>query len=211
MAHRIESTVTALAFLFIGMSGASAQSLALAAKPAGKPAHATATAGASLRTADGQPDLQGFWTNHHGYSFRTAPKSSPIRRSSLPRKRPTTPSASWRCLKQPVLEPTPTYITIWPNLAWRRSQSKIAANVAHVPHFRSARRPDSRHDARGSQEKRRSRRVGIKAMSSTAPRIVPGGAVLPVAERRAAHAAGGLQQQPRDRSGPRVCGRDAGK
>ena len=64
MAHRIESTVTALAFLFIGVSGASAQGLALAAKPAGKPAPATATAGASLRTPDGQPDLQGFWTNH---------------------------------------------------------------------------------------------------------------------------------------------------
>jgi hypothetical protein len=128
MAHRIESTVTALAFLFIGVSGASAQGLALAAKPAGKPAPATATAGASLRTPDGQPDLGGFWTNH-----TVTPLERP---KELAEKAFFTPEEAADYAKRQLAVPEATgpgtYADVHYNMAQfglEKSQSKVAANV----------------------------------------------------------------------------------
>lgn len=55
MAHRLCITLSALGFLCAGASVASAQGVALAAK--------SETAPPALRTPDGHPDLQGYWTN----------------------------------------------------------------------------------------------------------------------------------------------------
>ena len=59
MSHHIQTTLSVFAFLCVGASGAAAQGLSVTAKPAPTPA----TAGPALRTADGQPDLGGYWTN----------------------------------------------------------------------------------------------------------------------------------------------------
>lgn len=64
MARGFQFTVGVIGLLCGGAAGAAAQSIALAAKPAASTAPATATTGSSLRTADGHPDLQGYWTNN---------------------------------------------------------------------------------------------------------------------------------------------------
>lgn len=64
MVGRFQLAVGVIVFLCGGAAGAVAQGVALAAKPAAKTAPATATTKPSLRTADGQPDLQGVWTNN---------------------------------------------------------------------------------------------------------------------------------------------------
>ncbi len=64
MARRFQLTLSVIIFLCVGAAGAAAQGVALAAKPAAKPAPATATGEHSLPTADGHRDLQGYWTNN---------------------------------------------------------------------------------------------------------------------------------------------------
>ena len=63
MAHRIQ-LLSAIVFLCGGATGAAAQNVALAAKPAAKTAPPAAATEASSRTADGHPDFQGYWTNN---------------------------------------------------------------------------------------------------------------------------------------------------
>jgi hypothetical protein len=126
MAHRFQITLSVLTSLCAGASLASAQGLALTAKPG--PAAATATAGPSLRTADGQPDLQGYWTN-----TTVTPLERP---KELADKAFFTPEEAAEYAKRQLADPGPTgpgtYADVHYNMAQfglERSQSKVAANI----------------------------------------------------------------------------------
>jgi hypothetical protein len=64
MAHRFQLTLSLIVCMCSGAVGAAGQDLALAAKPAAKPAAAAVTTQTSLPIADGHPDIQGYWTNN---------------------------------------------------------------------------------------------------------------------------------------------------
>jgi len=124
MAHRLQITLSALAFLGAGATLASAQSLALAAKPA----TTSSTAAPSLRTADGQPDLEGYWTN-----TTVTPLERP---KELADKAFFTPEEAAEYAKRQLATPEPTgpgtYADVHYNMAQfglERSQSKVAANI----------------------------------------------------------------------------------
>ena len=63
MSHRLQVSLSAFALLCAGATSVAAQGLTVAAKPAAKPAPASTNAVPPLRTPDGTPDLQGYWTN----------------------------------------------------------------------------------------------------------------------------------------------------
>ena len=124
MAHRLQITLSALSFLYAGASGASAQSVALAAKTAA----GTATAGPALRTADGHPDLQGYWT--------TATVTPLERPKDLGNKAFFTPEEAAAYAKKQLAIPEPTgkgtYADVHYNLSQfglEKSQNKVAADV----------------------------------------------------------------------------------
>jgi hypothetical protein len=125
MAHRLHITLSVLGFLCVGASGATAQGLALAAKPetAGTP-----TAGPALRTADGHPDLGGYWTN-----TTVVPLERP---KDLADKAFFTPEEAAAYEKKKLADNGPTgpgtYADVHYNMAQfglEKSQSKVAANI----------------------------------------------------------------------------------
>jgi hypothetical protein len=125
MVHRMHIVMTALAVLGAGAPGLVAQGLSVNAKPA--PA-AAATAGPSLRTADGQPDLQGYWTN-----TTVTPLERP---KDLANKEFFTPEEAAEYAKRQLATPEATgpgtYADVHYNMAQfglERSQSKVAANI----------------------------------------------------------------------------------
>jgi hypothetical protein len=127
MSNRFQITLSVLAFVCVGTSGASAQGLAVTAKPA-KPAPATATAAPSLRTPDGQPDLSGYWTN-----TTVTPLERP---KDLADKAFFTPDEAAAYAKRQLAVPEPTgpgtYADVHYNMAQfglERSQTKVAANI----------------------------------------------------------------------------------
>jgi len=127
VAYRLQITLTVTAFLCAGATFADAQGLAFAAKPApGAPA--TATAAPSMRTADGQPDLQGYWTN-----TTVTPLERP---KDLGDKAFFTPEEADAYAKRQLATPEPTgpgtYADVHYNMAQfglEKSQSKVVANV----------------------------------------------------------------------------------
>jgi hypothetical protein len=128
MAHRLQITLTVLTFMCAGASLAAAQGLTVAAKPAAKPAPATTAAAPSVRTADGHPDLQGYWTN-----TTVTPLERP---KELADKAYFTPEEAAEYAKRQLADPGPTgpgtYADVHYNMAQfglERSQSKVAANV----------------------------------------------------------------------------------
>ena len=128
MAHRLRITLGALTCLCAGASLAPAQGLAVAAKAAAKPAPATATAAPLLRTADGQPDLQGYWTN-----TTVIPLERP---KELADKAFFTPEEAAEYAKRQLATPEATgpgtYADVHYNMAQfglEKSQTKVAANI----------------------------------------------------------------------------------
>jgi hypothetical protein len=128
MAHRIQITITVLAFLCVGASLAAAQGLGVAAKPAPKPAPGATTAGPALRSADGQPDLQGYWTN-----TTVTPLERP---KELADKAFFTPEEAAEYAKRELARPEETgpgtYNDVHYNLSQfglEKKQSKVAANI----------------------------------------------------------------------------------
>jgi hypothetical protein len=128
MTHRLRITLTVLASLCLGASGAAAQVLAAAAKPAPTPAATSATAPAAMRTPDGTPDLQGFWTN-----TTVTPLERP---KDLGEKAFFTPEEAAAYAKKQLAIPEPTgpgtYADVHYNMqqfGLERSQNKVAANV----------------------------------------------------------------------------------
>jgi len=122
MAHRLQIALSALICVCAGASLAAAQDLALAAKPA------TARATPALRTADGQPDLQGYWTN-----TTVIPLERP---KELADKAFFTPEEAAAYAKNQLATPAPTgpgtYADVHYNMAQfglERSQTKVAANI----------------------------------------------------------------------------------
>ena len=61
--RRLQITLTLCTSMCLAAAGAAAQTLVAAAKPAPKPAAATSVAAPTMRTPDGVPDIQGYWTN----------------------------------------------------------------------------------------------------------------------------------------------------
>jgi len=124
MANRVEITITVLSFLSLGASGAAGQGLTVTAKPA----PAAATAGASLRTSNGQPDFTGYWTNH-----TVTPLERP---KDLADKAYFTPEEAAAYEKRQLAVPEATgpgtYADVHYNMAQfglEKSQSKLAANI----------------------------------------------------------------------------------
>ena len=128
MARRFQPILSVIVFLFGGAAGAAAQGVALAAKPAAKTAPAAATTEPSFRTADGQPDLQGYWTNN-----TVTPLERP---KDLGDKGFFTPEEAVAYAKRELakLEPTGqgTYGDVHYNMAQfglEKGQSKVATNI----------------------------------------------------------------------------------
>jgi len=126
MAHRVRITLTVMAFACAGASTAAAQALSVTAKPA--PGATTSTAPPSLRTADGHPNLQGYWTN-----TTVTPLERP---KELGDKAFFTPQEAADYAKRQLATPEATgpgtYADVHYNMAQfglERSQSKVAANV----------------------------------------------------------------------------------
>jgi len=124
MAHRLQITLSALAFLGAGASLGVAQNLALAAKPA----TTSSAAASSLRTSDGQPDLEGYWTN-----TTVTPLERP---KELADKAFFTPEEAAEYAKRQLATPEATgpgtYADVHYNMAQfglEKSQSKVAANI----------------------------------------------------------------------------------
>ena len=120
----LQIALSVLAVLCAGASGAAAQGLSVTAKPARGPA----TAGAALRTADGHPDLEGYWTN-----ATVTPLERP---KDLGDKAFFTPEEAAEYAKRQLATPEPTgtgtYADVHYNMAQfglERSQSKVAANI----------------------------------------------------------------------------------
>jgi hypothetical protein len=132
VAHRLQITLTVLACLCAGASGAAAQGLPVAAKaaakPAPKPAPATSTPSPALRTPDGQPDLQGYWSN-----ATVTPLERP---KDLGDKAFFTPEEAAAYEKKQLATPEPTgrgtYADVHYNMAQfglDKNQTSLAANV----------------------------------------------------------------------------------
>jgi len=124
MAHRLHFTLTALAFACAGASLATAQDLALAAKPA----TASTAPAPTLRTPDGHPDLQGYWTN-----TTVTPLERP---KDLGDKAFFTPEEAAAYEKRQLADPGPTgpgtYADVHYNMAQfglEKNQTKVAANI----------------------------------------------------------------------------------
>jgi hypothetical protein len=126
--HNLRINLTMLASLCAAASGASAQGLNVAAKPAPTPAAASATAGAPLGAVDGHPDLQGYWTN-----TTVTPLERP---KELGDKASFTPEEAEAFAKRQLAVPEPTgpgtYADVHYNMAQfglEKSQNKVAANI----------------------------------------------------------------------------------
>ncbi|HEX5227614.1 MAG TPA: hypothetical protein VFW44_07880 [Bryobacteraceae bacterium] len=127
MTHRLRFILIATASACFGASVAAAQSLNVAAKPAPTPA-ATNGANATLRTPDGTPDLQGYWTN-----TTVTPLERP---KDLGEKAFFTPEEAAAYQKKQLAIPEPTgpgtYADVHYNMAQfglERSQSKLASSI----------------------------------------------------------------------------------
>jgi len=132
MVHRNRIILTVFAFLGAGACLAEAQSLAVVAKPAAKPAAKAATSEAAAspapRTADGQPDLQGYWTNS-----TVTPLERP---KDLGEKAFFTPQEAAEYAKKQLATAAPTgpgtYADVHYNMAQfglEKNQSKVAASI----------------------------------------------------------------------------------
>ena len=135
MARHFQLTLSAIVFLCGGAVGASAQGaaaaqgVALAAKPAAKPVPATtATSEPLSRTADGQPNLQGYWINN---------TVTPLQRpKDLGDKAFFTPEEAAAYAKRQLATPQPTgpgtYADVHYNMAQfglDKSQNKVATSI----------------------------------------------------------------------------------
>lgn len=130
MAYRVQITLSIVSFLFAGAYGASAQDVAFAAPPAAKvaPTADKADNGPLPRTADGHPDLQGYWTN-----TTVTPLERP---KDLGMKASFTPEEAAAYAKKQLATPEPTgpgtYADVHYNMAQfglEKNQNKVAANI----------------------------------------------------------------------------------
>ncbi len=127
MVQRLQLAFSVMVLLCAGAAGAAAQSVALAAKPA-KIAPAAATTEPSFRTADGRPDLQGYWTNN-----TVTPLERP---KDLADKAFFTPEEAAAYAKRQLSKPEPTgkgtYADVHYNMAQfglEKSQTKVATSI----------------------------------------------------------------------------------
>src|ERR1700761_1008043 len=118
MVHRMQIVITALAVLGAGASVVAAQGLSVNAKPA----PAAATAGPSLRTADGQPDLQGYWTN-----TTVTPLERP---KDLGNKAFFTPEEAAEYAKKQLAVPEPTGKGTYADVHYNMAQFGLEKNQA---------------------------------------------------------------------------------
>jgi hypothetical protein len=128
MAYRVQITLSIVSFLLAGASGAAAQNVALAAAPAANAATTTDAVNPVPRTADGHPDLQGYWTN-----ATVTPLERP---KDLGNKAFFTPEEAAEYAKKQLAVPEPTgkgtYADVHYNMAQfglEKSQTKVAANI----------------------------------------------------------------------------------
>jgi hypothetical protein len=125
---RLRSTLAALALLGAGASIASAQGVPVVAKPAAKPAAAASGTPPALRTPDGTPDLQGYWT---------ATTVTPLERpKDLGDKAFFTPEEAAAYAKKQLATPEPTgpgtYADVHYNMAQfglDKNQVKLASSI----------------------------------------------------------------------------------
>ncbi len=125
MTRRLQITLTVCASLCAALPGA-AQTLVAAAKPAPKPA--TSAAAPVMRTPDGVPDLQGYWTN-----ASVTPLERP---KDLGNKAFFTPEEAAAYQKKQLAIPEPTgkgtYNDVHYNLSQfglDKTQSKVATDI----------------------------------------------------------------------------------
>jgi len=128
MSHRLQVTLSVFGFLCAGATSVAAQGLNVAAKPAAKPAPATTNAAPSLRTPDGTPDLQGYWTN-----TTVTPLERP---KDLADKAFFTPEEAAEYAKRQLAVPEATgpgtYADVHYNMAQfglEKTQNTVAANI----------------------------------------------------------------------------------
>jgi len=131
--RRLPITLTVCASLCVAASAAlaqtgSAQTLVAAAKPAPKPAPATSEPAPVMRTPDGVPDLQGYWTN-----TTVTPLERP---KDLGAKAFFTPEEAAAYEKRQLATPEPTgkgtYADVHYNMAQfglEKNQNKVAENI----------------------------------------------------------------------------------
>jgi hypothetical protein len=126
--RRLHLTMTVCAALSAAASVAGAQTLVAAAKPAPKPAPTTSAATPALRTPDGAPDLQGYWTN-----ATVTPLERP---KDLGNKAFFTPEEAAAYQKKQLAVPEPTgkgtYNDVHYNLSQfglDKTQSKVATDI----------------------------------------------------------------------------------
>jgi hypothetical protein len=119
MAHRLHITWTVFVFLGAGAFSATAQNIALAARTETTPA---------LRTPDGHPDLQGYWTN-----TTVTPLERP---KELGNKAFFTPEEAAAYEKKQLADPGPTgpgtYADVHYNMSQfglEKNQTKVAENI----------------------------------------------------------------------------------
>ena len=130
MSHRLQVSLSAFALLCAGATSVAAQGLTVAAKPAAKPAPASTNAVPPLRTPDGTPDLQGYWTN-----TTVTPLERP---KDLADKAFFTPEEAAAYAKRQLAipegrqarAPTPTCTTTWPSLVWKKLKTRLPPTFA---------------------------------------------------------------------------------
>lgn len=128
MLRRLQISLTLCGSMCLAASGLAAQTLVAAAKPAPKPAPVASTAAPVMRTLDGVPDLQGYWTN-----ATVTPLERP---KDLGTKAFFTPAEAAAYEKKQLAIPEPTgkgtYNDVHYNLSQfglDKKQSKVAVDV----------------------------------------------------------------------------------
>lgn len=128
MTRRLQITLTVCASLCAAALPGAAQTLVAAAKPAPTPAPATSASAPVMRTPDGVPDLQGYWTN-----ATVTPLERP---KDLGTKAFFTPEEAAAYQKKQLAIPEPTgkgtYNDVHYNLSQfglDKTQSKVATDI----------------------------------------------------------------------------------
>jgi hypothetical protein len=133
MTRRLQITLTVCASLCTAAFPVGAQTLVAAAKPAPKPA--TSASAPVMRTPDGVPDLQGYWTN-----ATVTPLERP---KDLGTKAFFTPEEAAAYEKKQLAIPEPTGKGTYNDVHYNLSQFGLDKKQS-IDH-RSARWPASRH------------------------------------------------------------------
>ena len=157
------------------------------------------------RTPDGQPDLQGFWTNT---TYVSLERPKDVAKSLLHQREWPRGSRRPRRLKpnRPSLEPSPTCTTTSPNSGWTvssrtsRLESRIRRCIVDPP---DGRIPPLTAEDNGGQLNARARRGG-PAARTTRRRINRSAFAASSWTASAPDAGRGLQQQLSDRASSRL-------